>query len=154
MLVDGIASARRSIGDSHLGTLMGCGALAKVYSRQERYHEAEALTLDIIEKLIKARGEAHPDSVYATWKLARIYELQGKTEDAIRACKIALERVDMRLTKEHPFGAKIETKLLELTNLPPSIPEDSVLRTGQHHEAKQKTLPPAPSFNLHSQKTW
>lgn len=43
MLVDGIAAGKRNLSDSHLGVLMGCGELARVYTRQGRFDEAEKL---------------------------------------------------------------------------------------------------------------
>ena len=127
MLVDGIAAGKRSLSDNHLGVLMGCGALARVYARQGRYDEAEKLTLDTIQRFENSRGRGHPDSVYALWKLVQLYELQNKTEEAAQTCEVALERVNMRLTKQHPFGEKIEYKLSSLRNRLRSKREVSVI---------------------------
>jgi tetratricopeptide (TPR) repeat protein len=113
MLVPGIEAAKRSLSEEHLGVLMGEGALARVIARQgdARYEEAENLTRKIVEKLEKSRGLEHPDTVYALWKLARLLELQNKIEEAAKVCELALQRVHMRLTAQHPLGAKIQSHL-------------------------------------------
>jgi hypothetical protein len=114
MLLLGIAAAKRSLGDDHLGVLMGCGELARVFARQGRFEEAESLTQDTIRRLEASRGFEHPDVVYALWKMAKLYELQNKIGKAIETCELAVQRVDMRLTKLHPLGKKIYLHLSTL----------------------------------------
>lgn len=111
ILVGGIAAGKRSLTDDHLGVLMGMGELARIYTRQGRLCEAETLTLNTVRKLEKSRGREHPDTVYALWKMAYLYELQGKIVEAVDTCEVALERADVRLTKNHPLYEKIESQL-------------------------------------------
>lgn len=153
ILVDGIAAGKRSLSDNHLGVLMGCGELARVYSRQGRFDEAENLTLDTIRKLEKSRGHEHPDSVYAMWKLAELYERQDKIEKAVQACEVALERVNTRLTRQHPFYKKIKTKLRSLENRLQPKPEG--LLSDELYSPKQNEYNAARQFNTpRSQRTW
>lgn len=152
MLVDGIAAGKRTLSENHLGVLMGCGELAKVYARQGRFDEAEKLTLDTIGRIEQSRGHEHPDSVYAMWKLAQLYELQEKIEEAVQACEVALERVNLRLTKLHPFGEKIESKLCSLRNRLRPKPEDSL--KDEHRETAQDECHVVRQLKARSQRTW
>ncbi|KAI1382088.1 hypothetical protein F4677DRAFT_14843 [Hypoxylon crocopeplum] len=106
MLMWGIGAGERSLSKTHLGVLMGRGELARVYSRQGRRREAVVLLLDTIKHLDANRGIAHPDCAYAFYKLARLHQLEGDTTKAIESCRTALERVDMRLPRDHPLGQK------------------------------------------------
>ncbi|CZR56280.1 uncharacterized protein PAC_06168 [Phialocephala subalpina] len=151
MLVDGIAAGKRSLSDNHLGVLMGCGELARVYARQGRFDEAEKLTLDTIQRLEESRGHEHPDSVYAMWKLAQLYELQDKIEKAVQACEVALERANMRLTKQHPFCKKIESKLCSLRNRLRPKPEDALIDERRDPEHEYHVVR---QFKARNQRTW
>ncbi|KAK3935859.1 hypothetical protein QBC46DRAFT_421050 [Diplogelasinospora grovesii] len=111
MLDWGIAAGVRSLGDRHLGVLMGRGRLAVVYARTNRLHRAEELTLKTLEVLEATRGTAHPDCVYALWKLARLYVLKGSHTKAAEACQLGLQRADMRITREHPLAKDLEDLL-------------------------------------------
>ena len=155
MLVDGIAAGKRSLSDDHLGVLMGCGELARVYARQGRFDEAEKLTLDTIRRMEKSRGHEHPDSIYAMWKLAQLYELQGKLHEAVQACEVALERVSIRLTQQHPFYPKIESQLSSLRRRLGRRPEVSALDDGgvtQSGITQHARL--HPTFKPRLQRTW
>jgi len=112
MLVWGIAAGERSLSKTHLGVLIGRGELARVYSRQGRAKEAEELLVDTVRLIELSRGPAHPDSVYSRLKLADLYVRIGNREGARENCRIGLERADLRLTRSHPLGQKLE-KLLE-----------------------------------------
>jgi tetratricopeptide (TPR) repeat protein len=107
MLLGGIEAAKRSLGDDHLGVLMGCAELARVYARQHRYEESETLVYNTLQQLEQSRGKEHPDTVHALHKMAQLYELQGRLEKALETCAIAIERVDMRLTRKHPLGEEV-----------------------------------------------
>ncbi len=152
MLVDGIAAGKRTLSENHLGVLMGCGELARVYARQGRFDEAEKLSLDTICRVEQSRGREHPDIVYAMWKLAQLYELQEKIEKAVQAYEVALERVSLRLTTQHPLGKKIESKLFSLRNRLRLKSEDSLIderheiEQGEHHIVRQ--------YKARSQRTW
>jgi hypothetical protein len=131
---------------------MGCGALARVYARQGRYDEAEELTLDTIRRFENSRGHEHPDSVYAMWKLVQLYELQNKIEEAVQACEVALERVNLRMTKQHPFGKKIESKLCSLRNRLRPKPKDSLI--DERRDPEQEEYHVVRQFKARGQRTW
>ena len=108
ILVGGIAAAKRSLGEDHLGVLMGEGELARIYARQER------LSTRVIQLLEESRGLGHPDTVYALFKLAQLYELRRELEDAIETSALAAERSEVRLTKQHPMAQAIYAQLERL----------------------------------------
>jgi tetratricopeptide (TPR) repeat protein len=110
MLVWGIAAGERSLDKRHLGVLMGRGQLARVYAKQGRFDEAESLTLEIIALLEPSRGIAHPDCVYALYKLGMLYDRKQDYPRAIESYGLALERADLRLTREHPLALKVEAR--------------------------------------------
>ncbi len=116
LLIGGIAAAKRSLGDDHLGVLMGVGELALVYGRTNRFAEAEALVHEVIQRMenTEARGPGHPDTVYAYFKLAQLFELQNKYDEAIDSYTIAEERSAMKLTKIHPMAKDISARLKKL----------------------------------------
>ncbi len=117
MLIPGIAAAKRSLSEDHLGVLMGEGELARVLARQGHLEEAESLTIDLIQRLENSRGIHHPDTVYTLSRLAIIYERLGDIGKAIETCQLAGERVDGRLTKEHPLAQGIYAQLKTLMEL-------------------------------------
>jgi len=47
-------------------------------------------------------------------RLALLYELLGDVDKAVERCQLAAERVDGRLTKQHPLAQKIYAQLREL----------------------------------------
>lgn len=121
MLVWGIGAGERSLSKTHLGVLMGRGELARIYARQGRFKEAEPLLLDTIELLEANRGPPHPDCVFAWYKLARLYEIQGDVGRAIEASRVALGRVDLRLTREHPLSQRLESLYRRLLDMMPDF---------------------------------
>ncbi|KAK0643989.1 hypothetical protein B0T16DRAFT_392425 [Cercophora newfieldiana] len=114
MLTWGIEAALRSLQEDHLGVLMARGVLAQIYARTNRLDLAETLTRKIITQVESARGIAHPDTVYALWRLARLYVRRQDRESAIVACHTGLERADMRITREHPIARDIAALLERL----------------------------------------
>ncbi|KAK3297984.1 uncharacterized protein B0H64DRAFT_431799 [Chaetomium fimeti] len=78
----GLAAATRSLGPNHLGVLMGRGQLALIYARTNRLSQAEHLSIDTVARVEQSRGAAHPDCVYALWRLARLYVLREPDCDA------------------------------------------------------------------------
>lgn len=121
MLIWGIGAGERSLSKDHLGVLMGRGELSRIYNRQGRFREAENLLLDTIKLLEASRGPPHPDCVFAWYKLARLYEIQGDIGKAIEASRLALERADLRLTREHPLAQRLESLLLSLLDMMPDF---------------------------------
>ncbi|KAI1179614.1 hypothetical protein F4777DRAFT_438505 [Nemania sp. FL0916] len=114
MLVWGIAAGERSLNKEHLGVLMGRGELARVYSRQGRTAEAEELLVNTVRAFENTRGLPHPDCVFGRLKLADFYVVNGDTEKAIENCQLGLERADMRITRNHPLGQRLEALLHSL----------------------------------------
>ena len=114
MLVPGIAAAKRSLSDDHLGVLMGIGELTRVYARQKRFNEAENLSQHLLRRLEASRGHGHPDTVYALFKTAQLFEIQGKYVKALELYELAVERVRIRLTVEHPMAKRISSQLQRL----------------------------------------
>jgi tetratricopeptide (TPR) repeat protein len=76
LLTWGLEAAERSLGKDHVGVLMGRGHMATINARTDRLAEAERLSLETIARVEKSRGVAHPDCVYALWRLARLYVRQ------------------------------------------------------------------------------
>ncbi|KAF8860797.1 hypothetical protein BDZ45DRAFT_740937 [Acephala macrosclerotiorum] len=133
LLDKGIPAAERGLGKEHPGVLMGRGELSKVYSRQgalaegktrqDLYEQAERVATETIAQLRKASGEEHPDTVFATWKLSKLYARQQKWSEAVEACVEALRKGDVKLKMTYPLCAKIENDLQDLRRmLPPGSP--------------------------------
>lgn len=143
LLTWGIEAGVRSLKEDHLGVLMGSGQLAQVYARTGRLDEAERLSLDIIRKIQPSRGTAHPDCVYAFWKLAQLYELKGAHEKAIEYCEMGLERADMRITRQHPLSRDLEQLLGKLQAGAVSVDSDAatLAESNQESEPASSTAP-------------
>ncbi|KAI0401354.1 hypothetical protein F4802DRAFT_428819 [Xylaria palmicola] len=118
ILVWGVEAGARSLSKTHLGVLMGRGELARVYSRQGRTVEAEELLVETVQAVEASRGHAHPDSVFARLKLADLYVVRGNTELAIENCQVGLQRADLRITRSHPLGQRLEALLKSLQEAP------------------------------------
>jgi tetratricopeptide (TPR) repeat protein len=118
MLVWGVEAGERSLSKAHLGVLMGRGELARVYSRQGRTTEAEELLVDTARLLEASRGLAHPDCVFVRLKLADLYVVQGNREKAMENCRLGLQRADLRITRSHPLGQRLESLLKSLQETP------------------------------------
>ncbi|KAE8440751.1 hypothetical protein EG329_006610 [Mollisiaceae sp. DMI_Dod_QoI] len=161
LLVKGIPAAYRGLGPNHPGVLMGCGELSKVYSRQgelsegkrrqELYLKAEKQAKITIAQLQNASGEDHPDTVFATWKLSKLYTRQRKWEDAAQACEEALRKGGLRLTRTYPLCAKIEKDLEDLRRM---LPPDSPLAIPSARTDLTPKKTPRPSLKLFSRRTF
>lgn len=114
MLTPGIEAAKRSLSDDHLGVLMGEGELARVLARQGRLEKAESLTRDLIKHLERSRGLSHPDTIYSLSKMAQLYEQMNEVDKAIEMCQTAAERIDDKLTMQHPLAQKVCLRLERL----------------------------------------
>jgi hypothetical protein len=87
-----LAAATRSLGPDHLGVLIRRGQLAVIYARTGRLAEAERLSTDTAARVERSRGAAHPDCVYALWRLARLHVLRGDRDRAADTCDLGLCR--------------------------------------------------------------
>jgi hypothetical protein len=120
LLLWGIEAGKRSLHDTHAGVSMGRGELAKVYGRQGRFKEAEKLTLSTLQDIATSRGQSHPDYIYGEFKLTHLYIMQGNRQKAADTCGQALQRLDDRLTRDHPLVEDLEAmdKILRNTSTP------------------------------------
>jgi len=148
ILDKGIEAAIRSLGEDHLGVLVGRGELARIYARQGKLDDSEELTLSTLKLIESSRGIAHPDCVFGLWKLAQLYELKDNRDKAIQTCQLALERADMRITRNHPLGKKILAMLQTLQSTS-SDRSDSTMTGIQTQEVRVK-----PEFGVRHQQTW
>ncbi|KAL5335183.1 hypothetical protein BJX70DRAFT_410666 [Aspergillus crustosus] len=91
MMKEGLQAAERSLGKTHLGTLLGWNFLGHVYWRWGRYEEAAGIWEDVTkvghyEEVERAEGE-HFDRVQAMWFLVHCREDQGRIGDALGLCE-------------------------------------------------------------------
>ncbi|KAH6851250.1 hypothetical protein B0I37DRAFT_131949 [Chaetomium sp. MPI-CAGE-AT-0009] len=108
LLTWGIAAATRSLGPNHLGVLMGRGQLALIYAMTNRLALAEQLSSDTVPRVERERGGAHPDYVYALWRLARLQVLRGARARAAETCDLGLRRAAMRISTDHPLARQLQ----------------------------------------------
>ncbi|KAI0203135.1 hypothetical protein F4808DRAFT_467764 [Astrocystis sublimbata] len=94
MLVWGVEAGERSLSKTQLGVLMGRGRIA----------EAEKLLVETVESIETSRGLAHPDGVFVRLKLADLYV----------NCRLGLQKADLRITRDHPLGQRLEALLISL----------------------------------------
>jgi hypothetical protein len=131
---------------------MGCGELARVYSRQGRLKEAVELCKRTVTLLEVSRGIEHPDSVYALWKLAQLYRRQQDTKTAIKACEMALTRALGRLTDRHPLYAKIASELRSLQA--EALDEAGLADKVEHSPSPPKATTWSRRLEMKSRMTW
>lgn len=105
--------------------------------------------MDIIDRLENSRGREHPDCVYGIWKLARLHELQGSTEQAIHACETALDRASRRLTNRHPMYENIESHLRVLRSRLLEKAEDPNAQDSEHEDPTERKFK-----TPHHTQTW
>jgi ATP/maltotriose-dependent transcriptional regulator MalT len=114
-LVEGVAAGRRSLGEDHLGVLVGCGELTRVFARQGRLDEAKALSLETVRKIKISRGDEHSDFAYGVWKLGELWEKKEEQAKAINAYRIAITAIERRQTANHPLYQIISDRIMRLT---------------------------------------
>ncbi|KAI0142627.1 hypothetical protein GGR57DRAFT_519738 [Xylariaceae sp. FL1272] len=136
MLLWGIEAGERSLSKNHLGVLIGRGELSRVYSRQGRTTEAEQLLVDTVQRVEASRGQAHPDTVFGRLKLADLYVIMGNSEKAKEHCQLGLERADLRITRDHPLGQRLEVLMKSLQDTSPSLSSASSIK---HSMSEDKT---------------
>ena len=117
MLVDGIAAAKRSLNEDHLGVLMGEGELTRVYARQGRFEAAENRLQRLVPRIEQSRGLGHPDTLYALFKLAQVHKMHNKVDKAIEVCTLADERISLKLPAKFPLAQDIRSELRKLHEL-------------------------------------
>ncbi|OOQ86901.1 hypothetical protein PEBR_19617 [Penicillium brasilianum] len=110
-----IEQGRRSLGEDHLGVLVGCGELSRAYARQGRLDEAERLSVETVSKVKASRGEDHPDFAHGMWKLGQLWEKKEEQAKAINAYQIARTAIERRLSSKHPLYEIISDRITCLT---------------------------------------
>ena len=73
---------REHLGRKHRDTLSTMDGLARVYWRQGRYDQAQALFTETVEGRRQVLGEEHPDTLYSMNGLAVLYFSEGRYKDA------------------------------------------------------------------------
>jgi tetratricopeptide (TPR) repeat protein len=68
----------RTLGNAHVGMSMTRYNLATAYAEQERWRESEA----VLKQQLEVVSPRHPDWVISMTQLARVYEQQGRREEA------------------------------------------------------------------------
>ncbi|MCJ1268890.1 hypothetical protein MMC22_008778 [Lobaria immixta] len=112
--------AERNLGENHFGPLAGKAQLAQVLVSQKRYHEAEAIFIDVIQRHRYQNGAQdgeHPDRIIAMWYLLQCYQKQDKVEAAIGVCAEISEGLNTLGAHRHPFYQRILDKRKELVAL-------------------------------------
>jgi hypothetical protein len=56
----------------------------------------------------RSRGGAHPDCVYALWRLARLHVLRGDRARAAETCDLGLCRAAVRISTDHPLALQLQ----------------------------------------------
>ena len=74
--------SKKLLGPEHANTLLSRGNLARTYSDQERWNEAEDLELQVIDISKKLLGPEHPDTILSMGDLASTYSYQGRWNEA------------------------------------------------------------------------
>jgi tetratricopeptide (TPR) repeat protein len=76
--------------------------LARVYSEQRKFAQAESLMINVLEARRREPGEDHPDTLRAMDDLAELYQKQGDFAKAEPLYLQALEVKRRRLGEDHP----------------------------------------------------
>jgi non-specific serine/threonine protein kinase/serine/threonine-protein kinase len=93
---------RRELGEEHPDTLAALCELALLYNCQNKYADAEALYIRVLEGRRRVLGDEHPDTLIATFYLARLHIHQGKLAQAEPESIQALLSLRRVLGEEHP----------------------------------------------------
>jgi len=73
----------RVLGPEHRDTLESMNHLGLVYLNEERLADAESILHETLEIQRRMLGENHPDVLSTMGNLRRLYEAQGRHEEAI-----------------------------------------------------------------------
>ncbi|KAL4943875.1 hypothetical protein BDV06DRAFT_220835 [Aspergillus oleicola] len=125
LMKEGIRAAERSLGKTHLGTLLGWNYFGHVYWRWGRYDEAAKIWENVIQtghyaEVKRAEGE-HTDRVQAMWFLVHCREDQGQISEALKICQELVELIrdfgGEGLGQQHKFWGYVNEKKEELLKL-------------------------------------
>ncbi|TQV91394.1 tetratricopeptide repeat domain-containing protein [Cordyceps javanica] len=134
IFLEGLPTAERNLGKSHLGTITGRIWLAHLYWRQGRYAEAGAIWEDVIEKRnfqqSKREDGEHGDRAQAMWFLVHCYEDQGRLDEALELCE-QLQKLlrgfgGDTLAQQHKLWKYVEEKTQQLKQLKTQPPDQAL----------------------------
>lgn len=96
---------RNGFGEDHIGYQQGGLVLASIILELSRYREAEEVMRDIYKhpKTRDARhGIVQPEGIASMVLLARCLQEQGKLEQSIEFCDLAIKSIDTKTSEAHP----------------------------------------------------
>ncbi|KAK3714094.1 hypothetical protein LTR37_008123 [Vermiconidia calcicola] len=109
-ILTGLPIAERNLGADHIAYLWGRCNLGKIWMKQERWIEAEALFVDVTERqknTLQGRGRHHPDRIGGLVQLATVYNKLGKFDECDRVANEALDALDFMSTTKHPIATEL-----------------------------------------------
>ncbi|KAJ5324219.1 hypothetical protein N7476_002819 [Penicillium atrosanguineum] len=115
-----------SLGAEDKETLASTAMLAKAYSLEGRWKEAEQLNVQVLETRKTKLGADHPDTLASMANLASTYRNQGRWEEAEQLEVQVLETRKAKLGLDHP------DTLMSINNL-----ASTFLKQGRWYEAEQ-----------------
>lgn len=116
----GLMIATRNLGAQHIGTLFGKLHLGNNLITQERIPEAIELLSEVADghrHMASANNGEHPDRVSALHHLSICYKMQGKLDEAVKACEEAIAGLTAIGGHAHPYMKQLNGVLDELIGL-------------------------------------
>lgn len=116
----GLMIATRNLGARHIGTLFGKLYLGDNLIKQERVPEAIELLIEVADghrHMASANNGEHPDRVNALHHLSICYKMQGKLDEAVRACEEAIQGLAAVGGQAHPYMKQLNGVLEGLVGL-------------------------------------
>jgi tetratricopeptide (TPR) repeat protein len=157
LLVKALEGQRRVIGEENTRILVVMDALANmVYLSQDRYEEAEPLLVEMLEARQRLVGEEHPTTWLAIWNLARMYNEQGRYQEAERQYRRCIA-IGRKLLEDFPadgdhvrfFGYALRTQYWILRNSGQTQAAEDMLSEAISHWEKLATEHPDESHDQH-----
>lgn len=90
------------LGKKHPETLTSMNNLSRTYHDQQRWDEAEKLSLEVWETMTQVLGSDHPHTLGAMAGLAQTWRSQGKLNKAVPLLEVCVRLREHRLGPEHP----------------------------------------------------
>ena len=135
----GLEIAERNLGAMHIGTLFGKLHLGDILIKQERLTEAEQILTEVADRhqhMSVANNGEHPDRVKALDFLSTCYRLQERLDEAVSACRKAMNGLANLGGHEHPYMERLKGKYEELLKLKARSGPETPLRSMSEKEGK------------------
>ena len=116
----GLTIAIRNLGAQHMGILFGRLHLGHNLMRQGRISEAIELLIEAADSgrhIASANNGEHPDRIGSLHQLSHCYKIQGKFDEAVKACEEAIHGLAAIGGQGHPYMMHLEGLLEELQSL-------------------------------------